>query len=89
MSPPSHALAPSLHATLAWRYCQLLNALPNRGSEAAAWESCARDLWARSASVVRVPALEAALGDAVALKGQGQQGGPSVVALSVRRLLVV
>ena len=34
----------SLGAVLAWRYCQLLTALPKRESEAAAWQQMAEDL---------------------------------------------
>lgn len=86
--PPLPALHPSLHATLAWRHCQLLHALPNRGSEASSWEACARDLWGRSAALASGPGPEAVLGDLVALKGQGQHGGRCVVSLLPRRLLV-
>jgi hypothetical protein len=88
VAPPSHALHPSLHAALAWRYCQLLNALPNRGGEAAAWEGCARDLWGRCSFIAAGPPLEGVLGDPAALKGQGQHGGTFVISLLPRRLLV-
>jgi len=89
VAPPSSALHPSLHAALAWRHCQLLNALPNRGGEAAAWEACARDLWARwPAAAASSSGLEVVLGDKNALTGKGQHGGTWVVSLLARRLLV-
>ncbi|GBF94645.1 hypothetical protein Rsub_07381 [Raphidocelis subcapitata] len=88
VAPPSHALHPSLHAALAWRYCQLLSALPNRGGEAEAWEGAARALWGRSGAAASAHPIEAALGDRIALKGQGSHGGLALAALLPRRLLV-
>lgn len=88
VAPPSRALHPSLHAALAWRYCQLLAALPNRGGEADAWEGAARALWGRSGAAASARPIEAALGDRVALTGQGSHGGLALAALLPRRLLV-
>jgi hypothetical protein len=87
VSPPSHALHPGLHAALAWRYGQLLSALPNRGGEADAWAGAARELWGRGGGGGGL-ALEATLGDRAAFKGQGQHGRRCVAALLPRRLLV-
>jgi hypothetical protein len=90
VAPPSPALHPTLHAALAWRHCQLLSALPNRGGEADAWEACARKLWGSwpAAAAAGGPGLEAVLGDKAALKGQAGHGGGWVASLLPRRLLV-
>ena len=39
------AVHPSVGALLAWRFAQLLTALPQRGTEAARWERLARALY--------------------------------------------
>lgn len=88
--PPCPDLHPSLHAALAWRHCQLLSALPNRGGEAAAWEGAARELWGRCPALIGGSggSIEGVLGDVAALKGQGSHGGGAVASLLARRLLV-
>lgn len=103
VAPPSPALHPSLHALLAWRHCQLLSALPNRGGEADAWGDAAHKLWAQAhsnrggggngggggdpRSISDLPALDAVLGARAALTGQGSHGGGWVASLLARRLL--
>lgn len=72
---------------MAWRYAQLLTALPNRGAEAAAWADTAHALWARGGAGCGGADVAAVLGDAAALTGKGQHGGGSVVSLLPRRLL--
>jgi hypothetical protein len=75
---------------VAWRYCQLLTALPNRGAEAAAWGGAAQEVWARGGGGAGFGGspIQAVLGDDVALKGQGQHGAAGVVvSLAARRLL--
>ncbi|WIA40623.1 hypothetical protein OEZ86_013959 [Tetradesmus obliquus] len=94
---------PSLAAAVAWRYCQLLTALPNRGAEAATWGDAARTLWQHAGSGFVVQgasqgsessgfsSLQEVLGDDVALTGKGQHGHGrgAVVSLLLRRLLPV
>ncbi|KAF8055656.1 RPA1A [Scenedesmus sp. PABB004] len=81
---PAHA---SLRAALAWRFAQLLTALPSRGAEAAAWSDAARALWPRAGAGLSARPLEGVLGDAAALTGQGAHGAGGVVAGLPRRLL--
>lgn len=64
---PVHA---TLAMLLAWRYAQLLNALPKRGSEAAQWRIHAEEL--AMAAQWEAP-LERTLGDFESLKGAGQK----------------
>lgn len=78
---------PSLKAAVAWRYCQLLTALPNRGAEAAAWADAARGAWGRAGAGLQDRAIAGLLGDEAALKGQAQHGSGGVVSLVARRLL--
>ncbi|WIA20326.1 hypothetical protein OEZ85_006158 [Tetradesmus obliquus] len=94
---------PSLAAAVAWRYCQLLTALPNRGAEAATWGDAARTLWqhagrgfgiqgaSRGSGGSGFTSLQEVLGDDVALTGKGQHGHGrgAVVSLLLRRLLPV
>jgi hypothetical protein len=92
VAPPSHALHPSLHAALAWRYAQLLAALPNRGGEADAWERAARALWGRWPAAAAAGGgsgdLEGVLGNRAAFTGKGSHGCRCAVSLLPRRLLV-
>uniref|UniRef100_A0A383VNM6 Uncharacterized protein n=1 Tax=Tetradesmus obliquus TaxID=3088 RepID=A0A383VNM6_TETOB len=94
---------PSLAAAVAWRYCQLLTALPNRGAEATTWGDAARTLWQHAGGGFVVQgasqgsgsssfsSLQEVLGDDVALTGKGQHGHGrgAVVSLLLRRLLPV
>lgn len=75
------ACHPSLAAAIAWRYAQLLTALPQRETEAAAWADAAADRGGGRA------ALEAALGGLPALTGQGDKGAGVVVDGACRRAL--
>jgi hypothetical protein len=83
----------SLQAAVAWRYCQLLTALPNRGAEAATWRDAALALWQHAGGgfVGADGSLQEVLGDDVALTGKGQHGHGrgAVVSLLLRRLLPV
>jgi hypothetical protein len=103
-SSSSRQLAhPSLKAAVAWRYCQLLTALPNRAVEAATWGDAARALWqqagggfvcaasSQGAGGSGLCSLQEVLGDDVALSGNGQHGHGrgAVVSLLLRRLLPV
>mmetsp|Transcript_7366 Transcript_7366/g.18280 ORF Transcript_7366/g.18280 Transcript_7366/m.18280 type:complete len:453 (-) Transcript_7366:132-1490(-) len=51
---PTHSpLHPSLVALAAWRHSQLLHVMPNRGSEASAWEKAAREAWSHAGPVAQ------------------------------------
>ncbi|GAB4817145.1 hypothetical protein N2152v2_004191 [Parachlorella kessleri] len=77
---------PSIGALLSWRYCQLLTALPNRGTEAAAWHKMAGCLW-EEAPIGRKNAPETVFGGLEYLKGKGDPGMGVVVDLMARRAL--
>ena len=82
---------PSLAAAMAWRHGQLLTALPNRGSEAAAWGTAARQLWGQAGwpqgdNGSNSSTCEAVLGDLAALTGKGHHGSGALVSLFWRRL---
>ena len=77
---------PSVGALLSWRYCQLLTALPNRGTEAAAWHKLACGLW-EEAPVGRKASPESVFGGLEILRGQGSPGLGVVLDLMCRRAL--
>ena len=77
----------SVAAQLAWRYSQLLTALPQRGTEAEAWEGCAVRLYAKAGGFQGFRDIGEAFGDLRALQGQGSEGAGGVADLSIRRLL--
>ena len=79
---------PSVSAMLAWRYAQLLAALPKRETETNAWHKLALELHSRSAEGQQ-PAigLEQAYGDLHSLKGQGSPGRGGICDVSSRRVL--
>jgi hypothetical protein len=82
---------PSLSAAIAWRYGQLLTALPNRGSEAAAWGNAAHQLWHQtgwphSKDDKSSGSCEVVLGELTALTGKGHHGCGALVSLFWRRL---
>jgi hypothetical protein len=93
LSHASHleAVHPSLAAAVAWRYSQLLTALPNRGGEATAWAEAAQQQWQKAGQGL-LPLgggrCSSALGDLAALTGKGSHGDNRVVvSLLLRRLL--
>lgn len=86
-----HGLKPlachaSLAAALCWRYCQLLSALPNRGSEVRAWRSAAAAFWARCGAARR---LDGVLGSLDLYKGKGPTGSGALVSLQLRTLVLL
>ena len=86
-----HEIHPSLGALLAWRYCQLLTALPRRGTEAAGWERLARAFHEAplgglvGGGVGSTP--EVLYGALTALKGEGPPGRGVVLDMACRRAL--
>lgn len=80
------AMHPSVGALLAWRYAQLLTALPNRGTEAGRWERLARLLYDES-PIGRASAPESMFGTLDNLTGRGDAGRGIVVDLLTRRIL--
>jgi hypothetical protein len=85
-APPAGVHA-SVAAQLAWRYAQLLTALPQRGTEAEAWEACAARLYHKAGGFQGHRDIAQAFGDIHALQGQGAEGPGGVADLTVRRLL--
>ncbi|PRW44846.1 NEDD8-activating enzyme E1 catalytic subunit isoform B [Chlorella sorokiniana] len=73
---------PSLGALLAWRYAQLLNALPRRATEAAGWERLARALHEEAPTGGLGSAPETVFGSLDALTGNvvgpGFEPGPEI-----------
>jgi len=74
---------PSLAALAAWRYAQLLTALPRRGTEAAAWAAAGERHWRQQqrqrAAAAASPAAAAAAPASAGEVGGGDvgQGGPA------------
>lgn len=77
---------PSVGALAAWRYAQLLTALPGRGTEASAWQSLANDLY-DDAPVRRVVDPIRVFGSLDMLQGKGSSGCGVVLDLMCRRAL--
>lgn len=77
---------PSLGALAAWRYAQLLTALPRRGTEAAGWHRLAKDLY-DDAPLRRVLEPASVFGTLDALQGKGAGGYGVVLDLMARRAL--
>lgn len=77
---------PSVGALLAWRYAQLLTALPRRGTEAATWARLGRALF-EEAPVARASVPETIFGSLDNLQGRGQAGSGVVLDLLTRRAL--
>ena len=74
----------SLAATAAWRYAQLLTALPKRETEASLWKDFAERQ--QSSDKVMAP-LPEVLGPLELLKGQGGESTGVVLDLVLRRAL--
>ena len=79
---------PSVSAMLAWRYAQLLAALPKRDTETNAWHQLAHEIHSISAEG-RQPTtgLEQAYGELHSLKGQGSPGRGGICDVPSRRVL--
>lgn len=78
---------PSAGSMLAWRYAQLLSALPRRDTEAAAWEKLARALHEEAPIGGLGAAPETAFGTLDGLTGKGSMGRGVVLDLMCRRVL--
>ena len=74
----------SLAAASAWRYSQLLTALPKRETEASNWQRYAEYEWSK---VNGNSALQEALGSPQLLKGNASKGSGVVIELTLRRAL--
>ncbi|KAL4857793.1 hypothetical protein ACK3TF_002209 [Chlorella vulgaris] len=83
------AVHTSVGALLAWRYCQLLTAMPRRttGKEAASWEKLGRALHEDAPIGGLGDTPEAVLGTLNALTGKGQAGRGVVLDMMCRRVL--
>ena len=77
---------PSIGALAAWRYAQLLTALPRRGSEADGWHKLAKDLY-DDAPLKRVLEPATVFGTLDNLQGKGAAGYGVVLDLMTRRAL--
>ena len=68
----------SLASSAAWRYAQLLNALPKRNTEASAWQDFAARHWQAMDDWSHNTELEKVLGPLDVLKG-GSDGSPGMI----------
>ena len=75
---------PSLAALLAWRYAQLLTALPKRDSEARQWRQQAETCFTESS--IAGP-IEQLYGDMSSLKGEGSRPSGVYVDNALRRVI--
>jgi hypothetical protein len=82
-----HSVHPSLGALAAWRYAQLLTALPRRETEARAWAAAGERLWRRGAG--KGDSLAATLGDLDCRTGRSASREGGIVSLLCRRLVLV
>ncbi len=76
---------PTLAALLAWRYAQLLSALPKRNAEAELWGSHARELFK---AAFPGKAIDEYFGDKERLKGKGAKPKGVFIDSTVRRVLL-
>lgn len=74
----------SLAALLAWRYAQLLTALPKRGSEANQWQQQAEKCFTEAS--IAGP-IEQLYGDLSSLQGEGGQPAGVYVDNALRRVI--
>lgn len=81
-----HEVHPSVGALAAWRYAQLLTALPKRETEAAGWHKLACELY-DDAPLRMILEPRSVFGSLDNLKGQGSAGYGVVLELSSRRAL--
>lgn len=80
------AVHPSIASLASWRYAQLLNALPKRSTEAAAWQKLATDLY-DDAPMRRVLEPATVFGEIENLQGKGESGSGFILDLMCRRAL--
>ena len=87
------AVHPKVHssvaAALAWRYAQLLAALPKRDTETEAWKMLARDIQSTSNELQSEDThrLEEAYGELHSLQGKGAPGKGDICDIPTRRML--
>jgi hypothetical protein len=75
----------SVSALVAWRYAQLLDAMPMRETETEMWQSCARTLYSKAGSLQG--SIEQSLGGLQWLQGKGEAGHQGFTDVITRRLL--
>lgn len=80
------AVHPSINSLAAWRYAQLLTALPKRSTEAEAWQKLATDVY-EDAPMQSLTGPDAMFGSMDSLKGKGTPGRGVVLDLMTRRAL--
>ena len=78
-------LHPSLAALLAWRFAQLLTALPKRGGEAELWAGHARELFEANFAGM---AIQEYFGDVEGLKGKGARPKGVFIDSTTRRVVL-
>ena len=78
---------PSVAAALAWRYAQLLAALPKRNTETEAWEGLAREIQSGENEEQSEHCLEEIYGELHSLQGKGMPGKGDICDVSTRRML--
>ena len=78
----------SLAATAAWRYAQLLSALPKRDTEASAWQHCATFHWEALSDWPSSTKLKDELGPLDILKGGHDESTGMIVDIRCLRGLM-
>jgi len=87
-STPTTAKAhPSVAVLLAWRYAQLLAALPKRDTETEAWRDLAEGIHSSLPEPQNMRSLEEAYGNLHSLQGKGLPGKGAICDVSTRRVL--
>jgi hypothetical protein len=88
-----HSVHPSLGALAAWRYAQLLTALPRRETEARAWAAAGERLWRRGQGAgggeQKGDSLAGTLGALDCRTGRSASREGGIVSLLCRRLVLV
>lgn len=87
--PALHTLSavhPSINSLAAWRYAQLLSAMPKRTTETAAWHALAQELY-DDAPLRRILEPSTVFGTLDTLQGKGDAGYGVVVDAMTRRVL--
>ncbi len=75
-------------ALLAWRYAQLLDAMPKRDTETELWQGCARALFREAGGSQGFQgSIEEAFGDLQQLQGKGEAGRGELSDVVTRRVL--
>eukprot|EP00890_Picochlorum_soloecismus_P005815 jgi/Picsp_1/6234/NSC_03588-R1_hypothetical protein CHLNCDRAFT_51750 [Chlorella variabilis] len=77
---------PTVISVMAWRFSQLLTALPQRDTEAEKWKQLASDVY-EEAPMERLTGPEVMFGSLSKLKGKGEYGRGVVLDLMTRRAL--